>query len=170
MTLTFEDYDDNNEYVAVDPEKVLEGYAYIFNNAVAMLNGTYNLKEGETPKCCYKDANGKPITIWMKLLRHRKTKKGWINVGQNGELSFDNFLGDGAIELFKGQGTAPAILRIDVSKESITPKDTKREPNLPGNGIPNNGMMGGAVMAGAPMGMPVNDGAFNAAGEGDMPF
>lgn len=168
LTLPFCDYDDNGEYVAVDPEEVLKGYASVFANALAMLEGKFNLAEGETPKCAYKDANGKPITVWMKLLRHKKTKKGWTNVTPNGDLGFDSFIGAGAIEIFKGNGTNPAILRIDVSKESITPKDTKKEPTVGGVGIP--GMMGGAVVPGMiPNGMPTDNSAFAAAGD-DMPF
>ena len=169
LTLPFEDYDENGEYIAIDPQVVLDGYATIFANTVAMLNGTFNLKEGETAKCCYKDANGKPIAIWMKLLRHRKAKKGWVNVTPNGELGFDTFIGAGAIELFKGNGTFPAVLRLDMSKESITPKETKKDPTIGGQTVP--GMMGGAVMPGAmPTGMPMDNSAFAAAGAEDMPF
>lgn len=168
LTLPFEDYDENGDYVMVDPQVVLDGYATIFANALAMINGTFNLAEGETPKCCYKDANGKPIPIWMKLLRHRKAKKGWVNVTQNGELGFDTFIGAGAIELFKGAGTFPTVLRLDLSKESITPKETKKEPTIGGQNMP--GMMGGAVMPGTMPSMPMDTGAFAAAGAEDMPF
>lgn len=169
LSLPFCDYDDNNEYVMVDPQVVLDGYGVMFSNVVAMLEGKFNLPEGETPKSCYKDQNGKPITVWMKLLRHRKAKKGWVNVTPNGDLGFDSFIGAGVIEIFKGQGTMPAILRLDISKESITPKDTKKEPNLNVPGIPG-GMMGGGVMAATmPMGIPTDNAAFGAAGE-DMPF
>ena len=168
LTLPFEDFDENNEYVAVDPQVVVDGYAALFNNVVAMLEGKFNLAEGETPKCAYKDANGKPIAVWMKLLRHRKTKKGWINVSQNGELGFDSFIGAGAIELFKGNGTEPAILRIDLSKESITPKETRKEPIIGTPGMPN--MIGGAVMpTDINGGMPM-DNAFLAAGTDNLPF
>ena len=169
LTLSFCDYDENGEYVSVDPEEVIKGYATLFTNVAAMLNGTFNLPEGETPKCAYKDANGKPIAIWMKLLRHKKTKKGWTNVTQNGDLGFDTFIGSGAIEIFKGAGTAPSILRVDLSKESITPKDTKKEPTMGGQMMP--GMMGGAVIPGGmPTGMPMDNSAFAAAGADDMPF
>ena len=173
LTLPFEDFnekeDGSYEFIALEPQTVLDGYGVLFTNIVAMMNGTINLKEGETPKCCYKDAAGKYVTLWMKLLRHKKAKKGWVNVGQNGELAFDNFIGSGCIELFKGQGTLPTILRIDTYKESITPKDLKKEPNLNVNGM--NNMMGGAVMAsGMPMGIPTDNTAFMAAGDGDMPF
>ena len=165
LSLPFCDYDDNGEYVMVEPQEVLNGYGAMFANVIAMLDGKFKLAEGDTPKCCYKDANGKPITVWMKLLRHRKAKKGWVNVTPNGELGFDSFIGAGCIELFKGQGTLPAVLRIDLSKESITPKDTKKEPTL---GMP--GMPGGAVMPGMPAGMPTDNSAFAAAGADDMPF
>ena len=169
LTLPFCDYDDNGEYVAVDAQEVLNGYGAVFVNTVAILNGTFNLAEGETPKCAYKDANGKPIAVWMKLLRHKKTKKGWTNVLQNGELGFDSFIGAGCIEIFKGNGTNPAILRLDLSKESITPKETKKEPTLGGQMMP--GMMGGAVMSGAmPTGIPNDNSAFAAAGNDDLPF
>lgn len=165
LTLPFCDFDESGEYIQVDPEEVLKGYATVFANFVAMIEGKFNLAEGETPKCAYKDANGKPITVWMKLLRHKKTKKGWTNVTSNGDLGFDSFIGAGAIEIFKGNGTNPTILRIDPSKESITPKETKKEPTI---GMP--GMMGGAVVPGMiPNGMPTDNSAFAAAGD-DMPF
>ena len=169
LTLPFCDCDEEGNYVMVEPQVVLDGYGAIFSNIVAMFNGSFNLPEGETPKPVYKDANGKPIVIWMKLLRHKKTKKGWVNVTQNGELGFDSFVGAGCIELFKGTGTLPAVLRLDPSKESITPKETKKEPTLGGQGLP--GMMGGAVIPSAmPTGMPMDNSAFSAAGAEDMPF
>ena len=167
LSLSFVDYDDNGEYVAVDPQEVLDGYATLFNNVVTMLNGGFNLEEGETPKPCYKDGNGKPITIWMKLLRHRKRKAQWINVGQNGELGFDQFIGAGAIEIQK-PNTPPAILRIDLAKESITPKETKKAPTI---GAPNMGGVMAEGMQGMPMGASGNT-AFADALSGDdvMPF
>lgn len=170
LTFPFCDFDEEGNYVMVEPQEVLNGYGAIFANVVAMFNGTFATNDTEaTGKPCYKDANGKPIALWMKLLRHKKTKKGWVNAGQNGELAFDSFIGSGCIELFKGNGTLPNILRIDPSKESITPKETKKEPTLGGQGMP--GMMGGAVMAGGmPTGMPMDNTAFAEAGATDMPF
>lgn len=169
LSLAFCDYDEANQYVPVDPQEVLDAYAALFNNAAAMLNGTFNLGDGETPKPCFKDANGNPIKLWMKLLRHRKAKNTWVNVGQNGELGFDQFIGAGAIEIQK-PNTPPAILRIDVAKESITPKETKKQPTI---GAPMAPGMGG-VMAGAPVemgAMGAGNAAFAAATEsGDMPF
>lgn len=169
LALSFCDYDDNGEYVMVEPQEVLNGYAALFANVVIMLEGKFNLPEGETPKPAYKDANGKHIIVWMKLLRHKKTKKGWTNVTPNGDLGFDSMIGAGCIERYKGQGTMPTVLRIDASKESITPKETKKDPTVGGQMLP--GMMGGAVMPGAiPTGMPMDNAAFAAAGNDDLPF
>ena len=171
LSLPFVDFDENGEYVAVDPEDVLNGYATLFNNVVAIMEGKFNLKDGEVAKPCYKDANGKYINIWMKLLRHRRRKDSWVNVGQNGELGFDQFIGAGVIEIQK-PNTPPAILRIDLAKESITPKDTKKQPTvgIPGIGTP----MAGGVMAGMPNNLGINSGnsAFTDAGTSDdgMPF
>lgn len=167
LTLSFCDYDENGEYVAVEPQEVIDGYTTLFNNVVAIMTGKFNLAEGDTPHPCYKDANGKPISIWMKLLRHRRRKNNWINVGQNGELGFDQFIGSGVIEIQK-PNTPPAILRIDLSKESITPKETNIQPTI---GAPGMGM--GGVMAGVStdLGNTPQNSAFAAAGAGEeMPF
>ena len=164
LTLDFEDFDEQGEYVPVDPEDVLKAYGILFENVAAMLNGTFKLTEGETPKPCYKDASGKPLQIWMKLLRHRKRKGDWINVGQNGELGLDNFVGAGVIELYDFKTNVPARLRIDLSKESILPQETKKTPSI---GTP---AMGGTMVPNGIPGMPMDDnGAFAAAGE-EMPF
>ena len=164
LTLDFEDFDEQGEYLPVDPDDVLKAYGILFNNVAAMLNGTFNLAEGETPKPCYKDANGKPIQIWMKLLRHKKRKGEWINITPNGELGFDNFVGSGIIELYNPKTNVPAKLRIDLSKESILPQETKKAPTV-GGIAPMGGTM---VPTMAPM--PTDDnGAWAAAGE-EMPF
>ena len=168
LVLPFEDYDDEGNYIAVDPQEVLNGYGALFHNVVAMLDGVFGLSETETPKCCYKDDKGNPINIWMKLLRHIKTKKGWVNVGQNGELGFGSFVGSGVIEIMK-PNTPPAILRLDPSKESITPKETRQTPTFGGQAPM--GMVGGSVMTGITSTIPNNNSAFAAAGaDGDMPF
>lgn len=170
LTIPFCDFDENNQYVAVEPEEVLNGYATLFNNVVAIMEGKFNLADGETPKCCYKDANGVPFKIWMKLLRHRRRKDTWVNVGQNGELAFDQFIGAGCIELQK-PNTPPSILRIDFAKESITPKDTKKVPSIGGPMAP--GGIPGGIMAGTGMdnaSMMQGNPAFDAAGTVDMPF
>lgn len=166
LSLPFADFDDEGNYVAVDEETVIAGYRFIFDNAVAMLNGQFGLAEGETAKPCYKTADGKFIPIWMKLLRHKKRKNEWINVGNNGELDFDNFIGDGVLELVK-KGEDPKVLRVDLAKESITPKEVNKQPSI---GVPGMGMAMGGVMPGAPMNMGSEaNGAF-ADAAGDMPF
>ena len=167
LSLTFEDFDENGEYVSVEVEDVIAGYRAIFENAAAMLNGSFELADEEVAKPVYKTSDGKFIPCWLKLLRHKKRKGDWINVGANGDLAFDGFIGNGVVELLK-KDCPPTVLRLDLAKESITPKETKKTPTIgaPGMGAP---AMGG-VMAGAPsMGMPVDNGAFQAAGE-DMPF
>ena len=167
LSLTFEDFDENGEYVSVEVEDVINGYRAIFENAAAMLNGSFGLADGEVAKPVYKTSDGKYIPCWLKLLRHKKRKGDWINVGANGDLAFDGFIGNGVVELLK-KDCPPTVLRLDLAKESITPKETKKTPTIgaPGMGAP---AMGG-VMAGAPsMSMPVDNGAFQAAGE-EMPF
>ena len=103
----------------------------------------------------------------MKLLRHKRRKNDWVNVGQNGELGFDQFIGSGVLELQK-PNTPPAILRIDLAKESITPKETKKQPTI---GTPGIGM--GGIMAGAPTDLgatPQNSAFLNAGAGEEMPF
>lgn len=169
LTLPFEDYDDNNNYIAIEPETVIAGYRQLFENACNMFNGNFNLKDGEVAKPCYKTADGKFIPCWIKLLRHKKIKNEWKNVAQNGELGFDSFLGNGVVELIK-KDTAPSILRIDLAKESITPKETKKVPSIGVPGVPNNNLgnvSGTSNMFGLPNDMA--NSAFNAA-DSEMPF
>lgn len=168
LSLPFTDYDDEGNYVVVETADVIAGYAYIFNNFAAMMNGQFNLKDGETAKPCYKTADGKFIPAWLKLLRHKKVKGEWKNVAQNGELGFDSFIGNGVVELIR-KDMPPAVLRVDLAKESITPKETKKAPSI---GAANSSIAAmGGVMAGAPMNMgaPVN-GAFAEAADNEMPF
>lgn len=164
LSLPFVDYDDNGQYVAVDPEEVIAGYRFIFDNFAAMMNGSFNLKDGEVAKPCYKTADGKFISCWIKLLRHKKVKNEWKNVAQNGELGFDSFIGNGVFEIIK-KDCPPMVLRVDLAKESITPKETSKQPTI---GAP---AMGG-VMAGAPVDM--NMGAAQSSAfmdaNSDMPF
>ena len=74
LSLPFVDFDDEGNYVSVDTKEVLSGYAQLFNNVAAIMNGTFNLADGETPKPCFRDANGAFIRCWIKLLRHIKSK------------------------------------------------------------------------------------------------
>ena len=164
LTLPFVDFDDEGNFVSLDVKEILNGYAQLFNNVVAMMNGQFNLADGETAKPCYRDDNGRFLRCWIKLLRHKKVKGEWKNIAQNGELAFDPFVGTGLVELW-AQGKEPSIISVDESKESITPKEVKKAPTIPGVAD-----MSGGVIAGGPAipGMP--GGAYNEAGAGDMPF
>lgn len=176
LSLDFIDYEENNgviEYVSVEPETVLAAYKKLFEAAAAMLNGSYADKNEEVSgKPCYKDANGKPLPVWMKLLRYAKDKKGdWAAISR-GDLAFPRFVGEGCLELMKAK-EFPKVIRIDVTKESITPKEVKKTPTIGTPAMP--GMPGmpamGGVVAGSEANMsaaPANE-AFDGAG-GDMPF
>mgnify|MGYP007122040743 CR=1 FL=1 len=165
LTLPFTDFDDDGNFVSLEIKDILAGYAELFNNVAAMLNGQYGLAEGETAKPCYRDENGRFRKAWIKLLRHKKVKGQWKDVGVNGELAFDSFVGTGVVELWV-QGKEPAIISVDDSRESITPKEVKRAPSIPGvvDG------MGGAVMAGNVGMMNASGSAYNEAAAGEMPF
>lgn len=166
LSLPFVDFDENGDYVAIDPEEVAKGYATVFTQVEAMLNGQFNLADGETAKPCFKTADGKIISVWMKLLRHKKRKNEWVNVTPNGDLGFDTFIGNGALELLVKDKT-PSVLRLDLAKESITPKETKKAPTIGNPGMPG---MGGVIISGGMdmLNAPVNE-AFNET-QGDMPF
>ena len=166
LTLPFEDFDDEGNYVAVETKDVIAGYAFIFNNFAAMMNGQFNLADGEIAKPCFKTSDGKFIPAWLKLLRHKKVKGEWKNVAQNGELGFDSFIGNGVVELIR-KDMPPAVLRVDLAKESITPKETKKAPTM--GGVASSMPMGG-VMAGSPMDMGVSGGAAFADASSEMPF
>lgn len=167
LTLPFVDYDEETkEWISVEVQDVINGYAFLFNNVAAILNGTFGIKEGDTPKSMYKTPDGKLIPIWMKLLRAKKRKNTWINVTQNGDLGFDDFLGTGAIELVNGTNP-PLKLKLDIAKESITPKESPKTtiggfPQMPG-AVPAMPNMMGAPMVGS------EAAAFSAA-NGDTPF
>lgn len=171
LTLTFEDFveDENGNitYEPVDAEEVIAGYRHVFENAAAMLNGTFNLAEGAAPKPAYKAADGKPVIVWMKLLSFIKVKNNWRPVvgGKStlGDLGFTTFIGEGVIEPYK-EGKVPT-LRVDPIKESITPKEVAKAPMTPG--IP--GMPGGVspMMSAGPMGTSASAGSMPAAPDFD---
>ena len=165
LSLPFMDFDEDGNFVSLDVKEILSGYAQLFSNVVAMMNGTFNLAEGETAKPCYRDDNGKFLRCWIKLLRHKKVKGEWKNVTQNGDLGFDMFIGSVCIELAPNPNSQPKIISVDSSKESITPKEVKKAPAIPG-------MAGaeGGVMASMPgMGGTAASSAYTEAAE-DMPF
>lgn len=178
LALTFEDYDDDNNYVPVDVEDVIKGYQILFENVVAMFDGTFNLEEGAVAQPVYKTAKGTFIPCWMKLLRHQKRKNEWVNATPNGELGFPTFVGEGAIEIMGGANVAPSVLRVDLAKESITPKETKKAPTIGmvGVGVPGVGAMtpGMGMPSGLPSGLPTGGfeggASFGAGVADDMPF
>lgn len=169
LALTFEDFDDNNNYIPVEADDVIKGYQIVFENFAAMMNGTFTTEDKEaTGKPCYLTDKGTIIPIYMKLTRFQKGKDSWRPTGSNGELAFDAFYRTPLIEIIKGSNVPPTRVLLDQSKESITPKEVKKAPSIGGaNGIA--GMMGGVAMGTIPAGMPGVDNAAIEAGE-DMPF
>lgn len=173
LDLPLDDTDENGEYVSVEPEYVIAAYTSLFTNTANLLNGEIGVDGKEpTHKPCYKTADGKFISTWLKLIRYKKVKNEWRANGQNGDLAFDSFIGAGAIEIVRTKNNAtmpPVRLRLDTSRESITPKEVKKEPTI--GGI--NGVIGGAgtVSVGA---SPIENGngvntAYTDAAS-DMPF
>ena len=165
LTLSFEDFDEQGEYVPVEPEDVVAGWKTLFENFENIIN------RGRDGQPYYKSKDGKYIPVWIKLLRYIKTgKKGWQPVN-NGDLAFPSFVGEGCIEVYK-QNTPPSI-RIDSIKEAIIPMNVEKAkaPNMPTPGI-------GGVAAPAMGGVPVVDpmvgaGNFNGIATeaaDDMPF
>ena len=173
LTLPFEDFDVDGNFVPLEAEVIVAGWKQLFNNFINILNG------GESGKPVYKTYKGTPITVWMKLLRFTKYKDNWRPVvGGNsaGDLGFPGFVGEGCIEIFN-QGK-PANIKIDLTKESIRPKEVAKKPTaptMPGiggapiGGIPMDAGMGASV--GMDSGMPMG-GGFEGAGSfnDDMPF
>ena len=165
LTLSFEDFDEQGEYVPVEPEDVVAGWKTLFENFENIIN------RGRDGQPYYKSKDGKYIPVWIKLLRYIKTgKKGWQPIN-NGDLAFPSFVGEGCIEVYK-QNTPPSI-RIDSIKEAIIPMNVEKAkaPNMPTPGI-------GGVAAPAMGGVPVVDpmvgaGNFNGIATeaaDDMPF
>lgn len=165
LTLSFEDFDEQGEYVPVEPEDVVAGWKTLFENFENIIN------RGRDGQPYYKSKDGKYIPVWIKLLRYIKTgKKGWQPIN-NGDLAFPSFVGEGCIEVYK-QNTPPSI-RIDSIKEAIIPMNVEKAkaPNMPTPGI---GGIAAPAMGGVPVVDPmVGAGNFNGiateAAE-DMPF
>ena len=152
LTLPFEDFtitdDGKFVYEPIEAKVVLEGYKQVFENAAAMLNGTWNLEPNTTPKPAYVNKDGKKTWYWLKLLRFIKNKKNqWRPVagtGSNaGDLAFSSFIGSGIIEKYEKE-VAPS-LRVDPAKESIIPQKWQAEPSAPKTPA---GVAGGVPMGG----------------------
>lgn len=119
LCLPYDDSDDDSNYVPVEAETVIDGWRTLFENFAKMINN-----DG---KPYFKQANGVPIPVWMKLLRFTKNKGTWYSVisgSGTGDLGFSSFVGEGAIERYNDK--TPPMLKIDFSKESITYKETQK--------------------------------------------
>lgn len=179
LSLPFEDFeliDENTAtYVPVDVEDVISGYATLFTNVANLMNGNIGLKDGESPKPCYKDKNGRGIKIWMKLLRctYDAKNKQWRNVigagSSSGDLGF-GFVGTGLIEKYV-EGKLPVVLNINLAKESITPKPIAKAPVAnPMSAVPGMGAVAGGMPAAMPQNAMANPYLAGAEAQGDMPF
>lgn len=165
LALPYEDFDEQGEYVPVEPETVIAGWKGLFENMENILN------RGNDGQPYYKAKGGKDIPVWLKLLRYIKTgKKGWIPVN-GGELSFPAIVGEGCIELYT-PNTIPAI-RVNSVKEAIIPMNIEK-PKAPNMPTPGMGGVGGTAMGGVPVVDPMvgvgNFGGISAEAADDVPF
>ena len=168
LALPFEDFDETNNYIPVEADDVIKGYQVVFENFAAMMNGTFSADGSEaTGKKIYFTDKGTMIPLWMKLTRFQKSKNEWRPTGSNGELAFDAFYRTPLLEIAKSN-VAPMKVSLDMSKESITPKEVKKAPSIGGQaGMP--GMNGGVMVGNMPMGMASNAAVAEATAE-EMPF
>ena len=159
LSLTFEDFDEQGEYVSVDTEVVINAWKVLFENFENIMN------RGKNGKPVYHDKNNKFIPIWLKLLRYVKSRKSWTPIN-NGDLSLPQFVGEGCIEIYQ-QNAIPSI-KIDLVKETILIMNVEKPktPNMPAVGgmVP---MMGGVAIDQTmnPMGTDISSQTID-----DMPF
>lgn len=159
LSLTFEDFDEQGEYVSVDTEIVINAWKVLFENFENIMN------RGKDGKPVYHDKNNKFIPVWLKLLRYIKSRKSWTPIN-NGDLSLPQFVGEGCIEIYQ-QNAIPSI-KIDLVKETILIMNVEKPktPNMPGVGgmAP---MMGGVAIDQTmnPMGTDISNQTID-----DMPF
>lgn len=166
LTLPFEDFDENGEYVSVPVEEVIAGWKALFANFVAIMNNS-NVDNGIP---FYKKSAKEYIYIWIKLLACIKQRGAWKTVSgvrNPGDLAVPSFVGEGIIEIYKPNERPN--LRIDVSKESITLKEVAKAPTMPNiGGAP--GMAGVPIAPSVPgMNMPEQPVDFGVVGD-DLPF
>lgn len=159
LSLTFEDFDEQGEYVSVDTEIVINAWKVLFENFENIMN------RGKDGKPVYHDKNNKFIPVWLKLLRYVKSRKSWTPIN-NGDLSLPQFVGEGCIEIYQ-QNAIPSI-KIDLVKETILIMNVEKPktPNIPAIGgmAP---MMGGVAIDQTmnPMGTDISNQTID-----DMPF
>lgn len=159
LSLTFEDFDEQGEYVSVDTEIVINAWKVLFENFENIMN------RGKDGKPVYHDKNNKFIPVWLKLLRYVKSKKSWTPIN-NGDLSLPQFVGEGCIEIYQ-QNAIPSI-KIDLVKETILIMNVEKPktPNMPAVGGMAS-MMGGVAIDQTmnPMGTDISSQTID-----DMPF
>lgn len=152
LSLDFEDFDENGEYVSVAPEVVAASWKKLFENFFNLIN---TAKDGAP---AWKTKDGKSIPVWFKLIRYIKSgKSGWTEVDR-GNLSFPTYPGEGVIELFV-QNVAPSI-KLDPVREAIKPmaiEKAKKTPNLTLPGGPAVADLGSGML-GSEMGLGINGG------------
>lgn len=159
LSLTFEDFDEQGEYVSVDTEIVINAWKVLFENFENIMN------RGKDGKPVYHDKNNKFIPVWLKLLRYVKSRKSWTPIN-NGDLSLPQFVGEGCIEIYQ-QNAIPSI-KIDLVKETILIINVEKPktPNMSAVGgmAP---MMGGVAIDQTmnPMGTDISSQTID-----DMPF
>lgn len=159
LSLTFEDFDEQGEYVSVDTEIVINAWKVLFENFENIMN------RGKDGKPVYHDKNNKFIPVWLKLLRYVKSRKSWTPIN-NGDLSLPQFVGEGCIEIYQ-QNAIPSI-KIDLVKETILIMNVEKPKtsNMPAVGgmAP---MMGGVAIDQTmnPMGTDISSQTID-----DMPF
>lgn len=159
LSLTFEDFDEQGEYVSVDTEVVINAWKVLFENFENIMN------RGKDGKPVYHGKNNKFIPVWLKLLRYVKSRKSWTPIN-NGDLSLPQFVGEGCIEIYQ-QNAIPSI-KIDLVKETILIMNVEKPktPNMPAVGgmAP---MMGGVAIDQTmnPMGTDISSQTID-----DMPF
>lgn len=159
LSLTFEDFDEQGEYVSVDTEVVINAWKVLFENFENIMN------RGKDGKPVYHGKNNKFIPVWLKLLRYVKSRKSWTPIN-NGDLSLPQFVGEGCIEIYQ-QNAIPSI-KIDLVKETILIMNVEKPktPNTPAVGgmAP---MMGGVAIDQTmnPMGTDISSQTID-----DMPF
>lgn len=159
LSLTFEDFDEQGEYVSVDTEIVINAWKVLFENFENIMN------RGKNGKPVYHDKNNKFIPVWLKLLRYVKSRKSWTPIN-NGDLSLPQFVGEGCIEIYQ-QNAIPSI-KIDLVKETILIMNVEK-PKTP-NTLAVGGMapmMGGIAIDQTmnPMGTDISNQTID-----DMPF
>lgn len=165
LSLSYEDFDENGEYVPVEPETVIAGWKSLFENFENIMN------RGNDGNAYYKTKDGKAIPVWIKLLRYIKSgKNGWRAVN-NGDLSFPAFVGEGCIEIYKAN--TPVSIRVDSVKEAIIPMNIEKPktPNMPQPNMAGAGVNIGVIPTVAPgMGNENSFGNIAVEAAEDVPF